>query len=829
MKNCKKASLYISFLFYALPSVCGSAYTPKADTSNTPPLNTSITSQPISHSIPQQFSNPIIPLTNTTEAPKEEAEPINPTVALEQINKNAAEQLPIYTPNSTSEEKTIEFQFENTGLENLISQMADLFDITFISDDSISPLPQPGGKAIVGNKISFKTHAPLSTSEAWNLFLTFLDIADFALVPTSDPKIFRITTSAKAKKSSIPSFIGVSPSTLPDNDLLIRYVYFAEKKGSLANIEPIIQALRSNASAFVTLSDLNAFVLTDKAYNIKSLMNIVTEIDKGVHPAMSVLKLRQASAKDIKALYDNLAKPEEQPVTARLLAAQKQNSSLYFPENLQLIAEPRTNSLIIFGPKESIAKIQEFIVEHIDVELGAETRSLLRTYNLKYADATTVARIMNEVTKFGKSTDAGKVGGVRDGDKYLKSLSFTPEITTNRIVIRGEEEDYQQAKVIIEKLDEPQPQVNIEILILTLDLQNVKALGTQIRSKTDSMTSYRGGIDGLVGTNVKYQTSGLNVGGGPNSFVVNNAAAGVNRLLGDLIKLVSNPIATAGNTAVTLGSDVFGVWGIFDVLSTITDTQIVSNPFLTISNNQTGIVEVGTERRVVTNQIFSGGTTADGQGADKATLKVEVTPQINSDGMIVLDLKINVDEFTDVANLNSGTKIERELKTFVISADKEVIALGGLVKNNINTSTSKVPVLGNIPLLGWLFKNKTKVQNKSNLLILISTQIIPAHTTHITHNHIDSYYRTLDEMQETPEKRDPINRFFFKEHSPTEKVLDDYIFVRTGCEPGIRSGKCEAFAENKIPKKKRRNKKNKREKRRAYVKESKLNEIGVSQ
>ena len=112
-------------------------------------------------------------------------------------------------------------------LENFAKQIEDIFEITLITDDAIAPLPQ-GKKAIKSNKISFKTNLPLSKKETWNLFVTFLDIAGFAIIPQADPKVFRITTIESARKSPLPTFIGVDPTTLPDTDELIRYVYFLE-------------------------------------------------------------------------------------------------------------------------------------------------------------------------------------------------------------------------------------------------------------------------------------------------------------------------------------------------------------------------------------------------------------------------------------------------------------------------------------------------------------------------------------------------------------------------------------------------------------------------
>jgi len=668
---------------------------------------------------------------------------------------------------AATQEELIEFNFEDADLENLVTQMSILYNVTFVSDDTIEPLPKEG-KAVKGNKISFKTNKPLTKKEAWSLFLSFLDIAGFTLVPDANPKVFRIVATAAGKKSPLPTYIGVDPEDLPDSDQVIRYLYFI-KNGSLDTIKSVLNDLRSSASTLSLLKDLNAFVITDKSYNIKSLMNIVSELDRvSIPQAMSVLILQRANAEDVKNLYESITQTEDEGITSRLFPARKQPTALYFPENTRIIAEPRRNALILLGTPEAIRKIEEFIIKYIDVELNAESRSPLRVYQLKYADAENVAKILDSVTQFGKSTKAGQVGGLRNGDKYLKNMSFIAEKETNQLIIKGDEDDYQKVKEIIAELDEAQPQVAIEVLIVSVNLNENKTLGAQLRNKSTGASKKK----------ANFQTSGLTLGVTPSPIVVNKEGSGATRLLGDLISLVTG--ASAGNTILSLGNDVFGVWGIFNVLQTIGNFQVVSNPFLTATNKQPAEVSVGESRRVVSANVVGGSTTENSFADSEAKLTVKVTPQINSDGMIVLDLVINLDEFID-PNPNSATQNKKEIKTTTIVADNEVLALGGLIRNKTTENTSRVPILGDIPILGWFFKNKKKEVTKDSLLILISSRIIPAEqntvSASITQNRIDGYYGELDQMKDIANNRDPIHRSFFEpEKGGTDKIVEDLIF-----------------------------------------------------
>lgn len=671
----------------------------------------------------------------------------------------------------STDQDLIEFYFEDADIMNLLTQISELFNnVTFITDDIIDPL-SPGGKALKGNKISFKTHHPLSKKSAWNLFLTFLDLAGFALVPQSEPGFYRVVTSERAQKSPVPTFIGTDSQKLPENDQIIRYVYFIQN-ARVDTIKDIVSAFMKSPNHAIILQEIKALVITDRAYNIRSLMEIVHELDQVSMPqSMSVLKLVSADASDVKALYDSITKTDEQQPN-KLFAARKQPTALYFPENTRMIAEARTNSLIIFGSADAIKKIEDFIKQYIDIELE-KPYSPLHTYQLRYANAVTIADIMNNMTQFGADSAAGKTGGVRGGDKYLKPMTFTPEPSTNTLIVKGDYEDFLKASEIIKKLDEPQPQVAVEALILTLDFEDQKELGTQIRNRVPESS-------GLLGNNVAIQTSGIRLGGTPKGVVTNPNGPGSDRLLGNLINLAVN--AVAGNTVVSLGADVFGVWGIFGILQTIANTQVVSNPFVVATNKTKATVSVGQVRRVVTSTVFAGSNDQTALGDFEAQLKLEVTPQINSDGMIVLKLNVLFENFVSpITDDQETAKQTRVIDTRTIVADKEVIAIGGLIQNVVMENLTKVPILGDIPILGWLFKNKRKDIVKRNLLILISTRIIEPEVTEVVDAHtqlkLRDYYETVEGFHDPGERRDPVyKRFFDNKYEGSADIVEDFLF-----------------------------------------------------
>lgn len=668
-------------------------------------------------------------------------------------------------------QETIEFNFEDADITTFLAQIAELFDVTFITDDAIDPLA-PEAKSLKGNKISFKTHKLLTKKAAWDVFLTFLDLVGFALVPEATPGIYRVVTSVKAQKSPVPTYIGTDSKELPDNDQVIRYVYFIEN-ARIDTIKDVVNSLKSPGAHAVILQEIRAIVITDRAYNIRSLMEIIHELDRVIMPqAMAVIKLVNADASEVKALYDSITKSDEsQP---QKTFTRKQPTTTYFPENARIIAEPRNNSLIVFGSPDAIQKIEDFVKKHVDIELE-KPYSPLHTHQLRYASAVTIADIMNNMSQFGAETAAGKSGGVRGGDKYIKPMTFTPEPTTNTLVIKGDYEDYIKALEIIKKLDEPQPQVAVEALLLAIDFDDQRELGAQIRSRVPESA-------GLMGNNVAFQTSGIRLGGTPKGIVTNNSGPGSDRLLGNLINLVQN--AAAGNTVISLGADAFGVWGIFGILQSIVNAQVVSNPFLVATNKTKSSVAVGQVRRVVTSNVLAGDKNEEAFGDFAAKIQLEVTPQINSDGMIVLSLSVLYENFlTPASDTTSVAKQTRQIDTRTIVADQEVIVIGGLIQNIVTENLTKVPILGDIPIFGWLFKNKRIDIVKRNLLVLVSTRIIEPEITQDVDAHtqlkLRDYYETIEGLTDTTEHRDPVyKRFFENRQEASANVIEDFLFNR---------------------------------------------------
>ncbi|MCL4360860.1 hypothetical protein M1446_00720 [Candidatus Dependentiae bacterium] len=693
---------------------------------------------------------------------------------------------------TTEENEFLTLYFEDADLSNLVQFIEKNYKIQFITDDEIKPTPA-GGKNVLGNKITFKSHVPMTKKQVWDIFLTFLDMSGLAVVPGPAKNVYRITntdpkTGGMANKVPLPTYIGTDPNLLPDNDMKIRYVYFIENT-SIPVVKSVLEQMRSTTSSpTIEFPDLRAILITDKAGYIKSLMRVIIELDKATMPEMlSVIRLKHADADKVAELYKALTQkgPPESPYGPRPVPHRTPTVS-YFSETLRLIPYLQNNSLIALGTREAIARVEKFIKTKIDKELDIPY-SPLNIIQLKFIDAETIANILTEATKFQTGTPAAQVGGVRGGEKYFKQVSITPEKSGNRLIIKSDYDDFKKILDLINELDIEQPQVAIRVMIINVDITNQKSLGTQLRDKVPGFSC------GTGIPNINFQNTGIS------TAIQNPTGTGATRLLGNLVALAVGQ--QAGSTLISFANDIFGVAGFLRILDSITKVSIVANPFLIATHKYPAQISIGETRRVQAAKVV-GNTSQDSIEDLPANLKVTLVPLINHDGTVYLDVNVTLEQFTD-SDPTSGNRLKKAVSTSALVANNEVLALGGLIRTSTIAEQTKWPILGDIPIIGWLFKDKTKIATKSSILILISPEIImPSQkefAEQFTTDKMNESRTLLRSMRRKYEQRDPIYRWFFRDSNQFAKdkelaeldkfankkgrYLDERFFVEEGTSP----------------------------------------------
>lgn len=642
--------------------------------------------------------------------------------------------------------KEIFLNFENTELSGFINYMAEIKNLNIIPD-----------AALEGAKISLTIREPLSVDGAWNIFLTVLEMAGFSIIKIGE--VYKIMPKDKKLNQPLPAYINVPADSLPDSDETIRYVFFLTNLQA-TDIEGLLTSMLSTPNVVIAQKEVNGFIITDKSYNIKSAVKLIQELDQmGLPEDVTVLRLKNANAADVKTTLDALiTKPEGNPL-ARLLGRQTESTSTYFAPTTRVIAEERTNSLILLGKKDSTQRIIDFITKHIDNSLQA-AESPLYIYELQYSDASQVADILTQVTTPPDSTAgqvASKYGAVRGGVKYFKGITFKVDKAGNRLVIScPDKQDWRLLKRTIKDLDKAQPQVAVETLIVVVSVTDNKELGGAIRNKKH----------GTLGNTIDFQAASSAIAGPALEQNVPVDTKPIS-LLGNMFSQLA---AAQGQTVLSFGKDT-NVWAVFKALQSQVNTSVLSQPFVTIANKTEANVVVGSTIRVVDSQ--SG--TAQGFKDAVANTNLKLVPQINPDGIIGLDITLTIDSFTD----SSGDNItNKNLKTNVTVADGQVLVLGGFVQTTVQETKTKTPILGDIPIIGWFFKNQTRTLTKDYTFVFLSPTIVkPRQTPGIQLYTKMKLHKATDEIEdivETKRVMDPIHNWFFNpdKENYSHKVID---------------------------------------------------------
>ena len=727
-----------------------------------------------------------------------------------QLDDQKEEQISHSLPQRTAApSETVSFNFEDVDLASVAKHVEIVHQVKFITDDILDG--NKDAKGFSGHKISFRTNVALSKQESWSLFITFLSMAGLDAVPMAQAGFYKIVALPSASQEAVPTYIGVNNELLPDNDMVVRYVYFM-KNLDPAKIQQLIGKLQGSSGTVSVYTELKALVFTDKSYNIKSLMKIVSELDRSTLPqVMSVVRLKKANVEDVINLYNSL-RPATTSQPKAWSPQHKESSLEYFPQDVVLSGDKRTNTLIILGVKDAVSRIEKFVTKYVDIDANDSVKPV-RTYHLEYTNATDVQKMLSQLVQYGSSSPGGQYGGVRDGYKYLQQMTIVADDHSNALIINSTEDDYKVVEELIKKIDVPQKQVAFEVLMVQVKDTDTKQLGSQISGPNSDNSFLK---------NVSAQTSGVPPGTG---IVTNSPTDGVAySIKSSLASLLSGTVGAAGSTLLTFGSPI---WSVFKVLKTIASTKIIANPFMVTTNNAKGYMKIGTSRRVVTGEVVSSGSTAaTGYANAEANLEVTIVPQINDMGVINMTIDIKNDQFVN-DGANDAVQDNKSITTAATVANGEVLVLGGIMVDTVTGSAHGVPLLSKVPVIGWLFKSKSKKIVKENFVLFISPKILDdvvdrqaiEDYTYKKVEETQEYLKLIEEAEGTEDQRDPIGKAFFGENERfgskalTTDILSDSGEIINHPQKNKMNKKAAVKKSNKVKVKKSKKKQKKKKKK----------------
>ncbi|MGB2110189.1 MAG: type II secretion system secretin GspD, partial [Marinobacter vinifirmus] len=442
----------------------------------------------------------------------------------------------------------------------------------------------------------------------------------------------------------------------------------------------------------------NALIVSDHSSNIQRIEQIVRELDSPSKYEVEVIQLKEAWVGDMVKLLQELA-PDELGRSGGDNVARKYN----------VTADERSNRLILRGDQTFRDKMRGLIRQLDQPSATGGTTNVIR---LRHADAKVLTEIlkgvMGEVAREAPGASGAAGGG--SGSRQSSSFSVFADEGLNALVVRGEPSLMQEAEQIVAALDVRRAQVMIEAAIVEISDELGDQLGVQLAAGDESVGSVP-----AIGTNL---TSG-------------EGMVGLNSVIG---ALVGDMIPQLGG-GITIGAgerDENGItWGVLiQALSSSSAANLLSTPSIITLDNQESEIIVGQNVPFRTGEstVTGDGTTNPFTTIERRDvgLSLKVTPTISADGLVRLVVEQTTEDIstTNVAGASDLITNKREIKTTVLADDGETVVLGGLIKDDYQVSKSKVPLLGDIPLLGRLFSSESETRVKRNLLVFLRPTIM---------------------------------------------------------------------------------------------------------
>ena len=572
--------------------------------------------------------------------------------------------------------------FENADLQEVIRSVAQVINKNIILD------PRVKGQLTI--------YSPLEVDEQkyYELILRALDQQGFTAVEDVENGIITIMPNRDARASPLP-VVGQTNSTLKDNEYVTQVIQL--NNVSAARIVPALRQLSPQQQSIMAPIDAsNQLLVTDTVANIRKLMGIIEQIDKAAVPGTEVVRLEFADAEE---LVRTITQLERNSAPANQAAG----------TTLQIVPDKRTNSVIISGDEVQRQRIKGLIRE---LDMPQPQSGNVQVIYLQNADAEQVAKVLTNVVQ-----NMAKLNP-NDANSAQRQAQATIEADedTNALIITADIDMLNSLKAVIDWLDIQRAQVLVEAIIVEMKDEVGKNLGIQWVARNDEggfASSIKPGND--VGTVGQIVQSALDEDRDDALIGIAGALAGV---AGQTIG-----IGRLGNSTDLLA--------LIDLLQAQSGTNILSTPNLLTIDNEEASIKVGESVPFVTGSFTSTGDTGSAQNPfqtisrEDVGTKLTVTPHVIAEGnKVLLELVQEISSISAKAGAVDLITNERTITTKVSANDGETIVLGGLIKDNVIQSETRVPLLGSIPILGHLFRSESTSVEKTNLMIFIRPTII---------------------------------------------------------------------------------------------------------
>ncbi|MFC5549286.1 type II secretion system secretin GspD [Massilia aerilata] len=621
--------------------------------------------------------------------------------------------------------------FVNADMESVIKAVGHYTGMTFIIDPRVK------------GTLTLVSERTLSKAQAFSLLTSALRLQGYAVV-TGDGYA-KVVPEAEAKLQSSPTQVGIGGSRVR-GDQVATQVYRLQHE-SAANLTAVLRPLISPNNSIMADPGNNSLVITDYADNLRRLSKIIAALDAPSTGDLDVVPIRNGIASDVATLVTRLMEPSPGGDAGRVT----------------VLADPRTNAVIVRAPSAARANMAKSLIAKLD-QPTSELGNIHVVY-LKNADASKVAQTLRAVVSQDSSAvpvqqqgtaggsiqssgtggaGAGGLGGQQGqqssvgmggtGNTFAQQGQATAggagggqgsgfiqaDISTNSLIITAPDAVYRNLRGVIDQLDVRRAQVYIEALVVEVTSNKASEFGVQwVGISGDDSSRYRvGGLqsftNGTTGNNIVNLVTAATGAGGTSTTGTTGSS-----------------LPTLGGLSIGIFRQINGQLGLGAIASALENTgnaNILSTPNMITLDNELATIKVGQNIPIITGSFTTGASGASNpfQTVDRKDvgLLLKVRPQISEGGTIKLSIYHENSGIDSTTNASGIITTVRAIESNVLADDGQIIVLGGLISDDESDSEQKVRGLGDIPVLGNLFKYKTRTRNKRNLMVFLRPVVV---------------------------------------------------------------------------------------------------------
>lgn len=598
-------------------------------------------------------------------------------------------------PRDAREARELLLEFGDTSLYDLTLFFADVMRLNFMITDD---------KSLRDKSVQLVGHDSMSLDAAWEAYLSALRAHGFTTAVVGDLVTLVPSKDAERRAEEVRSGRPTREGTRIVTQLL------PVENADVADLLQVVRPLLSEDAEVLAYAPANTLIVTDSESNVRKVAELVDQLSVAA-PAttLRVVPVQFAQADELKAVLEALYPAEKTAASPQRRPTRRGRKAPSTPKTptatgevkahlTKVLADERTNSLIVLADPEGHAAVDRLLQE---LDVDGEGQQRLHVMRLKYALASEVETVLS---KMGSSGNTRPVKGKETPDlsTALEGARFAADEATNAIAVLADEASFAPIRELIEELDVARRQVFVDAVFVELT--------------TADGRDTTGALHGVSGN--AYASSQL-------SDDITSFAVTADLLSGLAAGVFGEIIEVLGPTGDLLQVPAFGI--ALQALQTDSDVNVMGNPALLVRDHGEATLSVGREIPYKSGTVLTAtGYSQDNWDRIDVNTELLVTPHINDTDLVTLDVELNVDEVDESVETDGGgpqTSV-RSVETDVMVEDGQTIVIAGVTSTKLEIVEAKVPLLGDIPLIGALFRSRKKQSRNSNLLVFLTPYIV---------------------------------------------------------------------------------------------------------